>query len=66
MNSIAAYVIADGFGRFVVNTLHIHLGHSVFQVFGTALEPLTTGVVMLLIYWAILYRMYQRKLFLKI
>ena len=66
MNSIAAYVIADGFGRFVLNTLHIHLGHSVFQVFGTSLEPLTTGIVMLAIYWAILYRMYQRKLFLKI
>ena len=66
MNSIAAYVIADGFGRFVANSLHIHLGHRVFQVFGTALEPLTTGIVMLLIYWAILYRMYQRKLFLKI
>lgn len=66
MNSIAAYVLADGFGRFVVNTLHIHLGHRVFQIFGTALEPLTTGIVMLLIYWAILYRMYQRKLFLKI
>jgi predicted acyltransferase len=66
MNSIAAYVLADGFGRFVVNTLHIHLGHRVFQIFGTALEPFTTGVVILLIYWAVLYRMYQRKLFLKI
>lgn len=66
MNSIAAYVIADGFGRFVLNTLHIHLGHRVFQIFGTSLEPLTTGIVMLLIYWLILYRMYQRKLFLKI
>lgn len=66
MNSIAAYVLADGFGRFVLNTLHIHLGHGVFQIFGTALEPLTTGIVILAIYWAILYRMYQRKLFLKI
>lgn len=66
MNSIAAYVIADGFGRFVLNTLHIHLGHRIFQVFGAPLEPFTTGVVILLIYWLILYRMYQRKLFLKI
>jgi predicted acyltransferase len=66
MNSIAAYLIAHLFEDFIIDSFHIHLGPQVFQIFGTALEPLTQGAVVLLTYWLILFWMYRRKLFLKI
>jgi predicted acyltransferase len=66
MNSIAAYLIAHLFEDFIVQSFHINLGPHVFQIFGTALEPLTQGAVVLLTYWLILWWMYRRKLFLKI
>ena len=66
MNSIAAYLIAHLFEGFIVDSFHINLGPHVFQIFGTALEPLTQGAVVLLTYWLILSWMYRRKLFLKI
>jgi predicted acyltransferase len=66
MNSIAAYLIAHLFEDFIVDSFHINLGQHIFQVFGTALEPLTQGAVVLLTYWAILFWMHRRKLFLKI
>jgi predicted acyltransferase len=66
MNSIAAYLIAHLFEGFIVDSFHINLGPHVFQIFGTALEPLTQGAVVLLTYWLILFWMYRHKLFLKI
>jgi predicted acyltransferase len=66
MNSIAAYVIAHFFEEFIVDSFHVHLGPHVFQIFGTALEPLTQGAVVLLTYWLLLFWMQRRKLFLKI
>ncbi len=66
MNSIAAYVIAHFFEEFIVDSFHINLGPHVFQIFGTALEPLTQGAVVLLTYWLLLFWMQRRKLFLKI
>jgi len=66
MNSIAAYLIAHLFEGFIVDSFHINLGQHIFQIFGTALEPLTQGVAVLLTYWLILFWMYRRKLFLKI
>ncbi|MGA2610700.1 MAG: DUF5009 domain-containing protein [Terriglobia bacterium] len=66
MNSIAAYLIAHLFEDFIIDSFHINLGPHVFQIFGTALEPLTQGAVVLLTYWLILWWMYRRKLFLKI
>jgi predicted acyltransferase len=66
MNSIAAYLIAHLWEGFVINSLHIHLGHKIFQIFGTGLEPFLLGWAVLLTFWIFLYWMYQRKLFLKI
>jgi heparan-alpha-glucosaminide N-acetyltransferase len=66
MNSIAAYLIAHMFEGFIVDSFHINLGRHVFQIFGTALEPLTQGAAVLLTYWLILFWMQRRKLFLKI
>src|SRR5579883_359175 len=66
MNSIAAYVIAHLWENFIVSSLHIHLGYKLFQILGAGLEPLLLGITVMLIYWYILYWMYQRKIFLKI
>jgi predicted acyltransferase len=64
--SIAAYLIAHWFEEFIVSSFRINLGRHVLQIFGTALEPLTQGAVVLFTYWLILFWMYRRKLFLKI
>jgi heparan-alpha-glucosaminide N-acetyltransferase len=66
INSIAAYLLVHLWQDFIVDNLHIHLGYSIFRVFGTGLEPLMLGITVMLIYWAILYWMYRRKIFLRI
>lgn len=66
MNSIAAYLIAHLFEEFVYSSFRIHLGARPFQILGAGLEPLLLGGAVLLTYWAMLWWMYQRKLFLKI
>src|SRR5690349_10178496 len=66
MNSIAAYMMAHLFEKFIISSFHIHLGRRIFQAFGTGVEPFVTGVGVLAVYWVMLYWMYQRKLFLRI
>ena len=66
MNSIAAYLLVHLWEEFLVNNLHIHLGYQVFRIFGAGLEPLMTGIAVMLIYWGILYWMYRRRLFLRV
>jgi predicted acyltransferase len=66
MNSIAAYVLADGFGAFIQRTLYVHLGKNYDQLFGDAYSTLVKGVLVLTIEWLILYWMYKRKIFIKI
>jgi Uncharacterized conserved protein len=43
MNSIAAYLIAHLFDRFIADSFRIHLGQNAFRIFGPALEPLLLG-----------------------
>ena len=66
MNSIAAYVLADGFGSFLNHTLHVHLGQNFDQVFGDAYSSLVRGAIMIFIDWRILYWMNKKKIFIKI
>jgi predicted acyltransferase len=67
VNSIAAYVIADGGIRaFIADSLYIHLGQSYDQVLGTPYATLIKGVLVLLFIWLILYWMYKKKIFIKI
>ena len=66
MNSIAAYVLADGFGPFLNHTLYVHLGQHYDQVFGDAYSSLIRGAIMIFIDWRILNWMYKKKLFIKI
>ena len=65
-NSIAAYLMAHLWERFILDSFRIHLGAHAFAFFGTEVEPFVRGMAVLLVYWALLYWMYRRKLFLKI
>jgi len=67
VNSIAAYVIADGGMRNVINdSLFIHLGRNFDQIIGPAYSILLSGGLVLFVEWLILYWMFKKKLFIKI
>ncbi len=66
MNSIAAYMIAHLFERFISDSFRINLGPHAFEIFGSGVEPFVHGAAILLVYWLILFWMYQRKLFLRV
>ena len=66
MNSIAAYLMAHLWERFVTDSLRIHLGAHFFTFAGAPYEPFFRGLAVLAAYWIVLYWMYRRKLFLKI
>ena len=65
-NSIAAYLMAHLWERFILDSFRIHLGAHAFAFAGAEYEPFVRGIAVLLVYWALLYWMYRRKLFLKI
>ena len=65
-NSIAAYVLADGFSSFITNSLYIHLGQNFDHLFGEAYRTLVKGALVLLIEWLILYQLYVKKIFIRI
>jgi heparan-alpha-glucosaminide N-acetyltransferase len=66
MNSIAAYLMAHLFERFIIDSFRIHLGPGAFRLLGASVEPLLRGTGVLLVYWLMLYWMYRRKLFLRV
>jgi len=66
MNSIAAYLIAHLWESFIISSFRIHLGANAFKIFGAGLEPFLLGWAVLLVFWLVLYWMYQRKILLRI
>jgi predicted acyltransferase len=67
VNSIAAYVIADGGLRgYISDALHTHLGQNYDVIAGAAYAPLINGILVLFLEWLILYWMYKKKIFIKI
>jgi heparan-alpha-glucosaminide N-acetyltransferase len=66
MNSIAAYLMAHLFEDFIQSSFRINLGMSALNLFGTALEPVTLGLLTLAVYWLILHWMFRNKIFLRI
>ncbi len=66
MNSMAAYLMAHLFERFILDSFRINLGAHAFQMFGAGVEPLVRGMAVLLVYWLMLFWMYRRKLFLRV
>jgi heparan-alpha-glucosaminide N-acetyltransferase len=66
MNSIAMYVLVHVATEYVQRSLRIHLGTAPFEAFGPVFAPVLLGAVTLGFFWAILYWMYRRRLFLRI
>jgi predicted acyltransferase len=65
-NSIAAYLMAHLWERFILDSFRIHLGPRAFTFLGAPYEPFIRGLAVLAVYWLILYWMYRRRLFLKV
>lgn len=65
-NSIAAYVIADGFGGFLRESLFIHLGRGYNLVLGAPYATLVQGALVLALEWLVLFWMYRKKIFIKV
>lgn len=67
VNSIAAYVIADGGMRsYISDALFTHLGQNFNELFGASYAAFVSGSLILFIEWLILYWMYKRRIFIKI
>jgi heparan-alpha-glucosaminide N-acetyltransferase len=65
MNSIAAYLIAQGGEDSSVGRALRSLGNGL-HLSGSPFEPLVLGTGLLLIYWLLLWWMYEKRVFLKI
>jgi heparan-alpha-glucosaminide N-acetyltransferase len=65
MNSIAAYLIAQAGEDSSVSSLLRRIG-SALHLAGSPFEPLLLGSALLLLYWLLLWRMYEKRLFLRI
>ena len=66
MNSIAIYCLVHLIDGFIIDSFVTHLGHGPFRVFGTAYEPLLTGLATMAVFYLILRWMYHRNLFIRI
>jgi predicted acyltransferase len=66
MNSIAAYVMSWTMSIFFRNALDRHLGGVIAAMAGPTIQPALNGFAVMLIFWAILFWMYRRKIFLRI
>jgi heparan-alpha-glucosaminide N-acetyltransferase len=66
LNSLVAYALSHLFHAFAFNSLRQLAGERLFMFFGAAYEPFVYGVVVLLLYWAILYVLYSRRVFVRI
>ncbi len=66
LNSITMYVLVDGFGGFVKNSLLKHFGPGAFKLLGEAFQSLLLGAAALLVFWLILFWMHRRKIYLKV
>jgi predicted acyltransferase len=65
-NSIAIYVMSWTLEHFVSSALLTHLGRGPFLLLGAPFEPVLRGAAVLLVFWATLFWMYRRKIFLRI
>ena len=66
MNSIAMYVLVHVATDYVERAFRIHVGRAPFEIFGAVNAPIVLGASALAVFWAILYWMYGRKIFIKI
>jgi predicted acyltransferase len=66
MNSIAMYVMVHLIDGFIADSIRIHFGARVFEIFGKPWAMAVQGALVLTVLWLICLWMYRRKLFLRI
>jgi hypothetical protein len=60
------YVLEHVATDYTIAALQIHLGRRPFELLGPPFAPIALGATTLLIFWAVLFWMYRRKVFLRI
>jgi predicted acyltransferase len=65
-NSIAVYVMSWTMESFVHDALTRHLGRAPFAVLGAPFEPVLLGAAVLLVFWLVLWWMYERRVFVRL
>jgi heparan-alpha-glucosaminide N-acetyltransferase len=65
-NSIAIYVMSWTIEHFISSALLRHVGAAPFAILGEPFVPVLRGIGVLIVFWAILFWMYRRKIFLRI
>lgn len=65
-NSIAAYVGSHLLSDLTRGALNTHLGPEVLEIFGKPYEPLVTGALMLLVWWAALRWMEKQRILIRV
>jgi predicted acyltransferase len=66
MNSIAMYVLVDGFGGFTKQSLLTHFGQRPFEVLGSGWFPTLHGAATFAVLWLVILWLYRRRIFLRI
>lgn len=66
MNSIALYVMSQLLRNWTADAILRHFGQNLFQVFGTALEPLVKANLVLLAFWLFVWWLYRQRIFFRI
>ena len=66
MNSIAMYCLAHLIDAFIADSIKIHGGQNIFDLFGAVYAPMVRQAAVLTILWLICWWMYRRKIFLRI
>ena len=66
LNPITLYCMWQLVPGFASGSIRTHLGHGVFEIFGSAYAPILQNFSVLLVFWLILFWMYRRKLFIRI
>ncbi len=65
-NSIAIYVMSWTIEHFITSALLRHVGPAPFAILGAPFEPVLRGIGVLMVFWAILFWMYRRRIFVRI
>lgn len=65
MNSIAIYTMGQLLNPWTSKTLQTHLGQEFYQSLGHSWAPTVEAVSIGLFYWAILYWLYLKKVFIR-
>ncbi|MFM7520955.1 MAG: acyltransferase family protein [Planctomycetota bacterium] len=66
MNSIAAYLIAHLWEKFIFGALETHLGKDVWSLAGPGLAPLLHGAAVLAVMWGMLVWMHRRGILIRV